>query len=53
MENPKQFVGLCGLFNIGMTAIIILYLAVGLFGYLKYGDLVKASITLNLPAEQK
>lgn len=53
MEKPKQFVGLFGLFNIGMIAIITLYLSVGVFGYLKYGDSIKASITLNLPPQEK
>lgn len=53
MENPKQFVGLFGLFNIGMVIIMSLYLLMGIFGYLKYGDDVKASITLNLPQDQK
>ncbi|CAH2103310.1 unnamed protein product [Euphydryas editha] len=53
MENPKQFVGLFGLFNIGMLIIMSLYLLMGIFGYLKYGDDIKASITLNLPQDQK
>ncbi|XP_050684194.1 proton-coupled amino acid transporter-like protein CG1139 isoform X2 [Leptidea sinapis] len=53
MEQPKRFVGLCGLFNRGMVIILLLYIAMGVFGYLKYGDDIKASITLNLPQEQK
>ncbi|XP_072931466.1 proton-coupled amino acid transporter-like protein acs isoform X2 [Epargyreus clarus] len=53
MEDPKRFVGLFGLFNIGMLIIMSLYMVVGVFGYLKYGDSIKASLTLNLPQEQK
>ncbi|CAH0716554.1 unnamed protein product, partial [Brenthis ino] len=53
MEKPKRFVGLCGLFNIGMVIIMALYLLMGIFGYLKYGDAIKASLTLNLPQDQK
>ncbi|XP_039764137.1 proton-coupled amino acid transporter-like protein CG1139 [Pararge aegeria] len=53
MEKPKQFVGLFGLFNIGMVIIMSLYVLMGVFGYLKYGDEVKASLTLNLPHDQK
>lgn len=53
MEKPKQFVGLFGLFNIGMVIIMMLYLLVGIFGYLKYGDEIEPSITLNLPQMEK
>lgn len=53
MEKPKQFVGLFGLFNIGMAVIMSLYTLVGVFGYLKYGSSIQASITLNLPYDQK
>ncbi|XP_004924926.1 proton-coupled amino acid transporter-like protein CG1139 [Bombyx mandarina] len=53
MENPKHFCGIFGLFNIGMMIIIALYLMVGVFGYVKYGDEIKASITLNLPQNEK
>lgn len=53
MENPKDFTGLFGLFSIGMTIIVAIFCVLGVFGYLKYGDEVKASITLNLPLEDK
>ncbi|CAG5039807.1 unnamed protein product [Parnassius apollo] len=53
MEGPKRFVGLFGLFNLGMIIIIALYIIVGVFGYLKYGDTIEATITLNLPQEEK
>ncbi|XP_041986625.1 proton-coupled amino acid transporter-like protein CG1139 [Aricia agestis] len=53
MENPKRFVTFFGLFNIGMTIIVAVYIMVGVFGFLKYGDDIKASITLNLPQEEK
>ncbi|CAH0402211.1 unnamed protein product [Chilo suppressalis] len=53
MENPKHFVGLFGLFNIGMTIIVVAYSLIGIFGFLKYGSTIQASITLNLPQDQK
>lgn len=53
MEHPKKFLGYFGLFNAAMTMILSLYALVGAFGYLKYGDEIKASLTLNLPPEQK
>ncbi|KAJ2954570.1 hypothetical protein O0L34_g2859 [Tuta absoluta] len=53
MANPKQFRGICGLFNVGMVIVVLLYCLVGVFGYLKYGDKIQSSITLNLPTSEK
>nr|XP_022326873.1 proton-coupled amino acid transporter 4-like isoform X2 [Crassostrea virginica] len=39
----------CGLLSLGMTIVIALYIAIGFLGFLKYGDHVLGSITLNLP----
>lgn len=50
MEQPKSFGGACGVLNIGMIIVTALYGFVGFFGYIKYGDGSKDSITLNLPA---
>lgn len=49
MKTPKSFGGYCGVLNVGMTVIIILYVLVGFFGYIKYGTEALGSITLNLP----
>lgn len=48
MKTPQDFDGLNGVLNTGMTIVAVMYTAVGFFGYLKYGDRVQASITLNL-----
>lgn len=48
MKTPEDFGGLTGVLNTGMVIVACLYTAVGFFGYLKYGDYVAASITLNL-----
>ncbi|KAJ8737257.1 hypothetical protein PYW07_000528 [Mythimna separata] len=53
MQNPKEFTGWCGLFSIGMVIIVAIYTSLGVFGYLRYGMDVKASITLNLPISDK
>lgn len=53
MDNPKDFTGWCGLFSKGMIVICLVYLILGVFGYLKYGDECQASVTLNLPQEDK
>lgn len=50
MKTPQDFGGLTGVLNTGMVIVACLYTAVGFFGYLKYGDHVAASITLNLDA---
>lgn len=52
MKTPQNFIGCPSVLNIGMAVVVILYTAVGFFGYLKYGDQTKGSITLNLPTEE-
>ncbi|XP_068627000.1 proton-coupled amino acid transporter-like protein CG1139 [Battus philenor] len=51
MKTPKDFVGKFGVLNRAMISIIILYVGMGLFGYLQYGNAAAGSITLNLPSE--
>ncbi|XP_068150509.1 proton-coupled amino acid transporter 1 isoform X1 [Drosophila tropicalis] len=51
MRTPQDFGGNTGVLNTGMVIVACLYTAVGFFGYLKYGDIVKGSITLNLPQD--
>ncbi|KAG7313227.1 hypothetical protein JYU34_000326 [Plutella xylostella] len=51
MKTPKSFVGKFGVLNRAMVTIIVLYVGMGLFGYLQYGDQAAGSITLNLPSE--
>lgn len=48
MKTPQDFGGWNGVLNTGMVIVTCLYTAVGFFGYLKYGENVKGSITLNL-----
>lgn len=52
MANPKRFLGCPGVLNISMVIVISMYCIFGFFGYIKYGDAVKGSITLNLPQDQ-
>ncbi|XP_030570953.1 proton-coupled amino acid transporter-like protein CG1139 isoform X2 [Drosophila novamexicana] len=53
MKNPNHFIGCPSVLNLGMGLVIGLYTLVGFFGYLKYGPDTEASITLNLPLEDK
>lgn len=52
MKTPQDFGGMTGVLNTGMIIVACLYTAVGFFGYLKYGDNVLGSITLNLPGDE-
>ncbi|XP_037938074.1 proton-coupled amino acid transporter-like protein pathetic isoform X3 [Teleopsis dalmanni] len=53
MKQPKHFIGCPSVLNIGMGLVIVLYIVLGFFGYLKYGSNTEGSITLNLPVEEK
>ncbi|XP_030752891.1 proton-coupled amino acid transporter-like protein pathetic isoform X2 [Sitophilus oryzae] len=49
METPQHFTGICGVLNQGMSGVTLVYILLGFFGYLKYGDATAGSITHNLP----
>ena len=49
MRDPSDFSGWTGVLNTAMMIVTCGYIFVGFFGYLKYGDAVHGSITLNLP----
>ncbi|CAB3359036.1 Hypothetical predicted protein [Cloeon dipterum] len=51
MKKPKKFATPAGVLNIGMTMVTILFTAIGFLGYLKYGENVAGSVTLNLPQD--
>ncbi|XP_055297033.1 proton-coupled amino acid transporter-like protein CG1139 [Sitodiplosis mosellana] len=53
MKTPKSYVGLTGVLNRAFIIIVILYVLIGLFGYLKYGDAIRDSITLSLEINSK
>lgn len=50
MKTPKSFVGVTGVLNRAFLLIVVMYVGMGLVGYLKYGDSIRESITLNLEA---
>lgn len=52
MKTPTHFIGCPGVLNIGMFFVVLLYSAVGFFGFLKYGNETEGSITLNLPQDE-
>ncbi|VDL76355.1 unnamed protein product [Nippostrongylus brasiliensis] len=48
MKHPSEMLGLTGVLSTGMALVTILYAGCGFFGYITYGNDVKASITLNM-----
>jgi len=52
MKTPKAFGGWFGVIDLAMTVAMVLYAAMGFYGYLRFGDTVQGSITLNLPCHQ-
>lgn len=49
MKTPKDFRGVTGVFSQGMAFVSVLYMFMGFVGYVKYGDAIKGSVTLNIP----
>lgn len=53
MRKPRDFHRPAGVLNVGMVIVTSLFLVIGFFGYLKYGDAIESSISLNLPIGDK
>ncbi|VEN44800.1 unnamed protein product, partial [Callosobruchus maculatus] len=51
MKTPKAFGGTFGVLNAGMISIIMLYVGMGLFGYLAYGKDVGGSVTYTIGSD--
>lgn len=52
MKNKDQFSKPLGVLNVGMGVVICLYLLIGCIGYMKYGENIMGSVTLNLPQDE-
>lgn len=52
MKTPESFGSKCGVLNIAIFIIVLLYVFMGLMGYLAYGENVRDSITLNLKHDE-
>lgn len=53
MKKPSTFGQPIGVLNVGISIVTVLYISFGFFGYLKWGDDVQGSLTLNLPDGDK
>lgn len=52
MEKPQEFLGKPSVLLIAMVAVTVLYSLMGFLGFVRFGDLIKPSITLNLPTDE-
>ncbi|KAG8232775.1 hypothetical protein J437_LFUL013255 [Ladona fulva] len=52
MSTPSDFGGYSGVLNRAMFVIVTMYVVLGFSGYLKYGENVLGSVTLNLPTDE-
>jgi len=49
MRSPKDMLGWNGVLSTSMSLVVALYVGMGFYGYLKYGEDIAGSISLNLP----
>ncbi|KAM3968164.1 proton-coupled amino acid transporter-like protein acs [Aphomia sociella] len=49
MAKPQHFLGCPGVLNLTMGVVVLLYMIMGFLGYIRYGEELRGSITLNLP----
>ncbi|XP_024872726.1 proton-coupled amino acid transporter 1 isoform X1 [Temnothorax curvispinosus] len=52
MKKPRNFNKPLGVLNVGMVIVGTMFVAIGFLSYLKYGDAVAGSVTLNLAPEE-
>ena len=52
MKFPSALKGWNGVLNTSMTIVACIYITIGFYGYLQYGEKVLGSITLNLPPDE-
>lgn len=52
MKYPSNFSRPLGVLNVGVAMQTVLFLCLGIFGYWKYGEGTKGSLTLNLPTDE-
>ncbi|XP_030746004.1 proton-coupled amino acid transporter-like protein CG1139 isoform X2 [Sitophilus oryzae] len=52
MATPKNFREPCGVLNVGMSLVTVIYVGMGMMGYWKYGDQIESSITMNFPIKE-
>lgn len=52
MKNPQKFLGSGGVMNVSAYIVVVMSTVMGIFGYARFGNDIKGSITLNLPSDE-
>jgi proton-coupled amino acid transporter len=52
MRKPQQFLGYPSVLLIAMLVVTVMYAVIGFLGYVRFGDDIQGSITLNLPTNE-
>lgn len=52
MQKPQHFLKGPSILLIAMVTVTVLYTVMGLLGYIRFGEFVEGSVTLNLPTDQ-
>ena len=50
MKHPEDMLGCKGVLNTSLSLVTVFYVGFGFFGYLKFGEEIMDSISLNLPS---
>lgn len=53
IKDDTKFTSKFGVLNFGMVAVMILNVPLGITGYMKWGENVQSSLTLNLPYDHE
>ena len=51
MKYPNDYLGWNGVLNTAIIIAIVVYAAVGFYGYMKFGNDIQASVSYNLPSD--
>lgn len=52
MEKPQEFLGKPSVLLIAMSVVTVLYSVMGFLGFVRFGEDIRGSVTLNLPTDE-